>query len=118
MYITFKHRTAVIGAALLAIMFVSSSAFADSGDLVRKGRFVWRAVSGDLDPTHGSTSTAAKDTRVIYDKGDLGKYVRHGRFVTKIYNDESAKPSASPRATTASRTRVVDHYKHKHVFPN
>ncbi|MCC6154394.1 MAG: hypothetical protein IT367_11580 [Candidatus Hydrogenedentes bacterium] len=86
--------------------------------MVRKGRFVWHKISGDLDPTRGNAATQANDSRVVYDKGELGKYVRHGRFVSKVYEDDAVpRSSMSRRDYEPTRNRVVDHYKHKHYLP-
>lgn len=118
MFNSIQRGTAIVGAVMLATFVFASSSYADNGDLVRHGRFVWRAVSGDLNPTHGKTAAPATDSRVVYDKGDLGKYVRHGRFVSKVYEDGSvAGPSSPSGDTSKAHYRVVDHYKHKHYWP-
>lgn len=112
------RSAAIIGAAFLVSIVFASTSYADAGDIVRKGRFVWHKVSDDLDPTRGNTATKANDSPVVYDKGELGKYVRNGRFVSKVYKGD-AVPSSSMlrRDYEPTRNHVLDHYKHKHYLP-
>ena len=109
---------AVLGVMTIALFVVAASSYADNGNMNREGRFVWHAPSKNLDPTHGKTAAPAPDSRVIYDKGDLGKYERNGRVVSRVYEGKSKAWSSSQTGNTTSwHYRVVDHYKHKHYFP-
>lgn len=108
----------MIGLAFVVSFVFTSTSRADNYDMVRKGRFVWHKVSNDLDPTRGNTTTQVNDSRVVYDKSELGKYVRHGRFVSQIYNEVAGPSSSMPgKNYEPTRNRVVDHYKHKHYLP-
>lgn len=110
---------AVLMAGTFVLSYIgTTAAYADPGERVRHGRFVWHKAPSGLDPTRGQTATVVENKSTTYDKGDLGTYVRHGRFVKRVV-EKSSSPSttAERRDYEPSRRRVADHIKHKHYLP-